>query len=744
MRKIFIFNRQSFSAHLFYLLVISLVFLLSGCGGGSDDSYSSAPSETGSASFTIAWHDASVIKASENSLVTTQIVPVDCGIIDKIICEVYDASNTFLTSEAFECSAGEGTIDNIPVGTNRKFVILGEDTGQNILYHGEAAGDISAGLTTDVGTINAYTFIPTLLSPDDASNVPIDNFSLNWTFVENAFEYRVLVSNDKSFANPIINEITSNTTYTPSGLSAQTTYYWKVFARDIHANEGVESLDVWSFTTQEPLDTTAPIVTITSPTSSSSYNTTNSTVDIAGTASDDVGVAQVTWSNNRGGSGICNGTTSWSAAGIELSIGTNVITVTASDTEGNTRTDTLTVDLGDTTSPIVTITSPTSSSSYNTTNSTVDIAGTASDDVGVAQVTWFNNRGESGTASGTTSWSVAGIELSIGTTVITVTASDTEGNTSTDTLTVNRGDIIVPIVTITSPTSSSSYNTNNSTVDIAGTASDNVGVTQVTWSNNQGGNGTASGTTLWSATGIRLAIGTNVITVTASDAAGNTSTDTLTVNRGDIIVPIVTITSPTSSSSYNTTDDTVNIAGTASDNVGVAQVTWSNSQGGSGTCSGTTSWSAGGIDLFDGTNVITVTASDTEGNTGTDTLTVNKLVPEPPVISTISYNITGTSDSCINASGGTFTGTTYNIRFNYSDPDGDVTESAGAKVWAGFNSTNPTFDATYFSTFSGDGFTGSITSYLCTENLTSINVTLQLQDGDGELSNKLTTTVVNP
>ena len=64
---------------------------------------------------------------------------------------------------------------------------------------------------------------------------------------------------------------------------------------------------------------------------------------------------------------------------------------------------------------------------------------------------------------------------------------------------------------------------------LGGTASDNVGVTQVTWANDRGGSGTATGTTSWSVSGIVLASGANVLTVTARDAAGNTSTDTLTV-----------------------------------------------------------------------------------------------------------------------------------------------------------------------------------------------------------------------
>jgi uncharacterized protein (DUF2141 family) len=64
---------------------------------------------------------------------------------------------------------------------------------------------------------------------------------------------------------------------------------------------------------------------------------------------------------------------------------------------------------------------------------------------------------------------------------------------------------------------------------LEGTASDNIGVTRVTWVNSLGGNGTASGTTAWTASEIALQPGTNVLTVTAQDAAGNTATATLAV-----------------------------------------------------------------------------------------------------------------------------------------------------------------------------------------------------------------------
>src|SRR5690606_23296778 len=74
-------------------------------------------------------------------------------------------------------------------------------------------------------------------------------------------------------------------------------------------------------------------------------------------------------------------------------------------------------------------------------------------------------------------------------------------------------------------------------VSLGGTASDNSGVEQVTWVNSRGGGGAASGTTNWSTGPIALQAGSNVITVTARDAAGNTSSDALTVTYA---APVIT------------------------------------------------------------------------------------------------------------------------------------------------------------------------------------------------------------
>jgi hypothetical protein len=86
-----------------------------------------------------------------------------------------------------------------------------------------------------------------------------------------------------------------------------------------------------------------------------------------------------------------------------------------------------------------------------------------------------------------------------------------------------------PTVAITTPTTGSTYTTRSSTLTLGGTASDNIGVTQVTWANSQSGSsGTATGTTSWTASGIVLRFGANMLTITARDAAGNIATASLT------------------------------------------------------------------------------------------------------------------------------------------------------------------------------------------------------------------------
>ena len=72
--------------------------------------------------------------------------------------------------------------------------------------------------------------------------------------------------------------------------------------------------------------------------------------------------------------------------------------------------------------------------------------------------------------------------------------------------------------------------TSSASIAVSGTAGDNVGVAAVKWTNSTGYSGIASGTSKWTAS-VPLLVGSNVITVRAYDAAGNSSWRAITVVR---------------------------------------------------------------------------------------------------------------------------------------------------------------------------------------------------------------------
>jgi len=297
-------------------------------------------------------------------------------------------------------------------------------------------------------------------------------------------------------------------------------------------------LSAWC-STAAAADTKAPSVKITTPTSGRNYTTNISPLTLAGTASDNVGVTQVTWSNSQGGGGTASGTKNWTAGGIALQPGRNVLTVTARDAAGNSGTALLTVTYTvatDSTGPAVAITSHSNNQSVNA--SPITLGGTASDaglgNSGIASVTVNGVAASGGSAAGSAiaNWS-ASLPLNPGSNTVSVVAKDASpAQNSTTTQITLVYDPTPPSVAISSPTSGATYTATSSPLTLGGTAADNVGVTQVTWSNSQGGSGTASGTTNWTASGIVLQPGVNVLTVIARDAAGNTQTATLSVTYG--------------------------------------------------------------------------------------------------------------------------------------------------------------------------------------------------------------------
>jgi len=221
----------------------------------------------------------------------------------------------------------------------------------------------------------------------------------------------------------------------------------------------------------------------------------------------------------------------------------------------------------------------------------------------------------------------------------------------------STADTVAPTVSLTPPTGSV-----NATATLTAAASDNVGVTGVSYyvGGNKVSDATKNTTGAWIGTidTTNYSNGTYAVTAEAIDAAGNTTVSAavnLVVNHpvaADTIAPNVLITSPVAGTTVN---NTVTLTASATDNVAVTKVTYY----AAGTKVGDAVKNASGIWVSTvdttaypaGTYAVTAKAEDAAGNITTSaaiSLTVSHTVTPPapdttaPVVS-ISSPTSGTT-----------------------------------------------------------------------------------------------------
>ena len=198
----------------------------------------------------------------------------------------------------------------------------------------------------------------------------------------------------------------------------------------------------------------------------------------------------------------------------------------------------------------VTVQSPGATSA--TSAATISVSGVTAGGVAPVEVAWSSASGQIGNALGSGNWTITSIPLALGANNITITAFDAASHIATQTITVTRqaqqtpnppsppnspsgsgtaGSKTPPTLRITNP-ASTMVSTTASSITFQGLASDNAGVTSVTWSTAAGASGTATGTLTWTAPNIPLLVGSNTVTIRAFDAAGNSAWRAVTVVRG--------------------------------------------------------------------------------------------------------------------------------------------------------------------------------------------------------------------
>lgn len=180
------------------------------------------------------------------------------------------------------------------------------------------------------------------------------------------------------------------------------------------------------------------------------------------------------------------------------------------------------------------------------------------------------------------------------------------------------------VITLQSP-ATLPYTTSASFITVSGAVTGGSGNVRVSWSNSQGGSGTASGGRSFTIAALPLSVGVNTILLTAMDDRGAIAQRSFQVTRTtvvDTVSPTLRIVSPSTTAVF-TSSASIRISGTASDNVVVSSVAWSTSGGKSGLAAGTTSWTAE-VPLAVGANTVILRAYDVAGNSSWRSLSVTR------------------------------------------------------------------------------------------------------------------------
>jgi len=301
--------------------ILFLILSILSCSNSNN-----TPSDLGSASFSLTFPDNQSLQQLDVSIRATNISCTGLG-INTVDVDVYDGTNTYLTGDEFACSDGSGTVNKIPPGDDRTFVVLATDGSGNTLYRGETTGvSIENGKNTDVGTIDATAFVPELVLPSNQSQVTNSAVLLQWTDVPGAAQYRLIVSTDPAFQSGIsIDTYVTGTTYSLQS-AASTGYYWKVIPRDFDNHDGSES-ETWYFT----VTSDGPSVIIETPSNDSVFNE-GDTISFSGTGTDDID-GNLTGSDLAWVSSLDNQIGLGNSFTTGLSVGTHTITLIGTDSD---------------------------------------------------------------------------------------------------------------------------------------------------------------------------------------------------------------------------------------------------------------------------------------------------------------------------------------------------------------------------------------------------------------------------
>jgi hypothetical protein len=356
-----------------YLLIISVILFLSllyACGGSEELANESA-SDTGSISFGLAWKNPSDQGDIRRLQSPSGDICVDYE-IDTVDVSLANSSNNIVASASWSCSAHQGTLSKIPVGSGMTLTITAIVSGNEDWRNQISAISVSKDKNTPLGVIEMLyigndTESPTVEShypSAGASSVPL-NAVIIAVFSENVVAASVNTStctvSETATTNPIdcavsYDSTTRTATITPGNLLLPDTNY------TVTISEAVEDLRKntlaatnWNFTTVNG-GSTAPVANA----GIDQYVTEGDQVTLDGSGSSDVdgAITSYAWEQQPQGtqvtlSGGSTATATFTAPEVDTNGEVLTFQLTVTDDDGLTASDTVSVNVYDQNEPLV-------------------------------------------------------------------------------------------------------------------------------------------------------------------------------------------------------------------------------------------------------------------------------------------------------------------------------------------------------------------------------------------------------
>ncbi len=281
-------------------------------------------------------------------------------------------------------------------------------------------------------------------------------------------------------------------------------------------------------------------------------------------------------------------------------LGPNTILLTVTDTSGNSHSCSTTVTVEDSVNPVANCVAP----------FTVQLDGTGNASITAAGI---DDSSTDNCSIDTISIDETSFDCSdLGANTVTLTIIDASGNSDTCTTTVTVEDSVNPVANCVAPFTIQLDATGNASitaVDIDDSSTDNCGIDSISIDE-----------TSFDCSDL----GANTITLTVTDASGNSNTCTTTVTVEDSINPVANCVAPFTiqlDGTGNASITAVDIDDSSTDNCSIASMSLDD-----------TSFDCNDL----GVNMVTLTVTDTSGNSNTCTTTVTVVDTIDPVANCVS------------------------------------------------------------------------------------------------------------